>query len=51
MLKGLRQLGESFPIKHRCLVSRDPVERVEEGITFLPYQKFLTRLWSGDWFV
>jgi predicted AAA+ superfamily ATPase len=51
MIKGLRQLGESFPIKHRCLISRDPVERMEDGIVFLPYQKFLSRLWNGDWFV
>ena len=33
MVKGLQSINVSFKIKHRCLISRDPVERIEDGIT------------------
>lgn len=49
MAKGLKAFSENYQVKHRCLVSRDPVERIEDGIRFLPYNKFLNWIWSGDW--
>ena len=50
MTKGLRAFRKQFEVQHLCLVSRDPIERIEDGIQFLPYQKFLRKLWAGEWF-
>lgn len=46
----LRSLSTQYKFKHRCLVSRDSVSRISDGVHFIPYHTFLEKLWSGDWF-
>lgn len=48
-LKGLYRLGESLKTRHRIIVSLDTAERLVDGIRILPWQKFLTCLWSGEY--
>lgn len=48
--EGLIALSTEHPVKHYCLVSQDPVDRVKSGIKFLNYMTFLKDLWSGKWF-
>jgi predicted AAA+ superfamily ATPase len=45
-LRGLKVLREEGIVRQFCVVSRDPEERVMDGITILPWQRFLERLWS-----
>lgn len=49
-LKGLLALKEEGLVKKYCVVSNDPVERILQGIAILPWEKFLTKLWSGQIF-
>ncbi len=48
MAKGLKHFSSEHSVKHRVLVSRDPVDRIEEEIRFLCYTTFLKELWSGS---
>ena len=46
-LKGLRALAEEKLFSKHILVSMDPYPRVVDGITLLPWEAFLDRLWDG----
>ena len=46
-LKGLRALAEEKLFSKHILVSMDPYPRVVDGITLLPWEEFLDRLWDG----
>ena len=46
-LKGLRAIAEEGSFKHRIVVSREPLSRVQDGVEILSYGDFVTRLW-GD---
>lgn len=49
-LKGLRALAEEGIFKRLLLVSTVEQERrTDDGIEILPWQTFLSRLWSGDY--
>lgn len=49
--KGLLALAEERKWKNLIIVSRDPVKaRFSSGIQHLPWNFFLTKLWSGDFF-
>ena len=43
----LRRLQDEKMFAAYFLVSHDPVERLKEGIRFMPYGRFL-EIWSGD---
>jgi len=47
---GLKAYREHYKAKNNIIVSRDPIERVEEGIQFLNYKTFLSDLWEGKLF-
>jgi uncharacterized protein len=49
-LKGLRELKVDHPrLKRSLIVCLEPKARTtEDGIEVIPYQKFVTRLWSGE---
>jgi predicted AAA+ superfamily ATPase len=50
-LKGLRALKEEGLIPHFAVVSCDPMERTtRDGITILPWQVFLEKLWGQEFF-
>ncbi|MEN9846489.1 MAG: hypothetical protein RIS36_1636 [Pseudomonadota bacterium] len=45
--KGLRTLQEEgLPLSY-YLISQDPLERVDHGVTFICWDTFLSRLWGG----
>lgn len=46
-LKSLRALAEEKKLKQYLCVSLDPRQRTLDGISIIPYQKFLDQLWSG----
>ena len=49
-LKNLRELKKDYPqIKSRFVVSLEKhIRTTDDGITVLPYQEFIRRLWAGD---
>ena len=47
-LNGLFSLKEEKRFKKLFLVSQDASEQKREGVHCLPWQKFLTELWSGN---
>jgi predicted AAA+ superfamily ATPase len=49
-LKNLRELKKDYPkIKSKFVVSLEKQLRTtDDGITILPYQDFIGRLWAGD---
>jgi hypothetical protein len=49
-LKNLRELKKDYPkIKSRFVVSLEKhIRTTDDGITILPYQEFIMRLWAGD---
>ncbi|MBK7960309.1 MAG: ATP-binding protein [Bdellovibrionales bacterium] len=47
-LVGLRALQEEKKLKKFFLISRDPVERVEDNILLIHYKEFLKRMWVGS---
>jgi len=51
-LKGLRELSKEHPGDYqRILVCLESVARTtEDGITVLPYDQFVSKLWSGELF-
>lgn len=49
-LKGLRAISEEGAFRHRIVVSREPRQRLVDGIEILPWQDFIARLWSGEIF-
>ena len=48
MLSGLKALKEEKKIKNYFLISRDPTERMVDGIKVIPYSRFLDLLWGGE---
>ena len=46
--KGLKAFGEEYKTKHSIVVSLDAKPRVVDGITILPWETFLKRLWAGE---
>ena len=46
--KSLRRLLDEKRFPASFVVSQDPVERLEDGIRFIPYRRFLELLWSGN---
>ncbi len=48
LLSGLKALREEKKHKRYVLVSNDPIERKEDGIHLMSIQKFLQRLWAGE---
>lgn len=49
-LKNLREVKKDYPkIKSRFVVSLEKqIRTTDDGITILPYQEFIRRLWAGD---
>lgn len=47
-LKGLKAFGEEYKTKHTLVVSLDPRPRVVDGISILPWETFLKKLWAGE---
>jgi hypothetical protein len=44
---SLRRLQGEKELPAYFLVSQDPVERLKDGIRFVPYGRFLELLWDG----
>ncbi len=47
-LVGLLALKEEKMLKKYILISRDSVERIEDGILLIHYEDFLKRMWAGS---
>lgn len=47
-IRGLKAFAEEYKTKHSILVSLDVKPRILDGITILPWETFLKRLWAGD---
>lgn len=47
-LRGLKAFREEYATKHAIVVSLDEKPRVVAGISILPWEVFLKRLWAGD---
>jgi predicted AAA+ superfamily ATPase len=47
-LKGLKALQEEEVFKNLYLVSHDRIDGKKEGITFMHWETFLKKLWSGE---
>jgi predicted AAA+ superfamily ATPase len=45
---SLRRLRAEAEIGAYFLVSQDPVERLKDGIRYVPWRRFLDILWSGE---
>lgn len=48
-VKSLKALAEEKKLKRYLCVSLEPRMRKVEGVTILPYRKFLDGLWSGEY--
>ena len=48
-VKSLKALAEEKKLKHYLCVSLEDRTRRFEGITVLPFKKFLKALWRGDY--
>jgi len=48
-LKPLRALAEEKKLRRYLCVSLEPRTRTVEGITILPYRRFLDALWDGEY--
>jgi len=46
-LKGLRMLSKEIRLKHKIVVSMDPIPRAIDDIHVLPHAEFMSRLWAG----
>jgi uncharacterized protein len=51
MFKNLRIFSEEYSFKYHVLVSRDTIERREGKVNLMYYEKFLKRLWDGEFFI
>ncbi|MCH9644248.1 MAG: ATP-binding protein [Gammaproteobacteria bacterium] len=47
-LKGLKHLMEEKKIKNYYLISRDTIPQKQDGISILPWNIFLDKLWAGE---
>ena len=45
-LKGLRALKEEKCIQNYAIISQDSAERIIDGISVIPWQIFLKKLWG-----
>ena len=48
VLKGLRAIADEGAFRHRIVVCNEPVERMVDGITIMPWRSFVSRLWAGE---
>lgn len=48
LAKGLRALREEGQCKRYLLISQDPTPAIADGIEYLHWEQFLTRLWAGE---
>ena len=48
-VKSLRALAEEQLLKRYLCVTLEPRARTLAGVTVLPFQEFLTALWSGKY--
>ena len=49
-LKGLKAFREEYKVQQAIVVSQDPKPRIMDGISILPWEDFLKRLWGGNIF-
>lgn len=49
-LKGLKALQQENIIKNFYILSEDPIEKIDEGIHFIPWNIFLKKLWDNKIF-
>ena len=49
-LKGLKAFREEYKIQQAIVISQDPKPRIMDGISILPWEDFLKRLWGGNIF-
>lgn len=47
-LKGLKSFSEEYKTKKLIIVSNDPLPRLADNISILPWKIFLQRLWAGE---
>ena len=47
-LTGLKAFREEYKTKYSIVVSLDAKPRIIDGITILPWQSFLRKLWAGE---
>ncbi len=47
-LRGLKAFREEYRSKHSIAVSQDARPRIVDGISVLPWETFLKRLWAGE---
>lgn len=47
-LKGLKAFRDEYKVKNSIVVSMDPKPRLMDGITILPWNVFLAKLWAGE---
>ena len=47
-LKGLKAFREEYRTKHSIVVTLDAKARIVDGISILPWESFLRRLWAGE---
>jgi predicted AAA+ superfamily ATPase len=50
-LKGLQAFRQEYKTKQSIIVSLDAKPRIADGVTILPWEIFLKRLWSGEIFI
>jgi predicted AAA+ superfamily ATPase len=50
MVRGLKHFSEQYKFKYNLVVSNDPVDRIEDGIAYIHYQRFLKSLWAREYF-
>jgi len=48
-LKGLRRFAEEFRPKHALVVCNEAEERMVDKIRIVPWRRFLSQLWNGEW--
>jgi predicted AAA+ superfamily ATPase len=47
-LKGLKAFSQEYEVKKMILISNDPLPRLVDNMTILPWKIFLERLWAGE---
>lgn len=47
-LKGLKSFSEEYKTKKSIIVSNDPLPRIADSISILPWNIFLQQLWAGE---
>jgi predicted AAA+ superfamily ATPase len=47
-LKGLKSFADEYAVRQLILVSNDPLPRLIDNVSVLPWRIFLDKLWSGE---